>query len=109
MEMKVALMKIVVIGGSGLIGSKLVTRLRAQGHEAVAASPNSGVNTFTRSQGCWPAPLGYGKVHRPSNIVYTRRDCPARLLPLRIAWPPGWPATLKTGCVSNKNSSTATS
>jgi uncharacterized protein YbjT (DUF2867 family) len=47
MEMKVALMKIVVIGGSGLIGSKLVTRLRAHGHEAVAASPNSGVNTFT--------------------------------------------------------------
>src|SRR5882672_3125183 len=40
-------MKIVVIGGSGLIGSKLVTRLREQGHEAVAASPNSGVNTLT--------------------------------------------------------------
>src|SRR5207253_6831047 len=40
-------MKIVVIGGSGLIGSKLVTRLREQGHEAVAASPNSGVNTVT--------------------------------------------------------------
>src|SRR5919198_1192600 len=40
-------MKIVVIGGSGLIGSKLVARLRAQGHEAVAASPNSGVNTLT--------------------------------------------------------------
>jgi uncharacterized protein YbjT (DUF2867 family) len=40
-------MKIVVIGGSGLIGSKLVTKLREQGHEAVAASPNSGVNTVT--------------------------------------------------------------
>ena len=40
-------MKIVVIGGSGLIGSKLVTKLRAQGHEATAASPNSGVNTLT--------------------------------------------------------------
>src|SRR5688572_30959497 len=40
-------MKIVVIGGTGLIGSKLVTKLRAQGHEAVAASPNSGVNTLT--------------------------------------------------------------
>src|SRR5437660_3844409 len=40
-------MKIVVIGGSGLIGSKLVTKLREQGHEAVAASPNSGVNTLT--------------------------------------------------------------
>jgi uncharacterized protein YbjT (DUF2867 family) len=40
-------MKIVVIGGSGLIGSKLVIRLRAGGHEVIAASPNSGVNTIT--------------------------------------------------------------
>jgi uncharacterized protein YbjT (DUF2867 family) len=40
-------MKIVVIGGSGLIGSKLVTKLREHGHEAVAASPDSGVNTVT--------------------------------------------------------------
>jgi len=40
-------MKIVVIGGSGLIGSKLVTKLREQEHEVVAASPNSGVNTLT--------------------------------------------------------------
>jgi len=40
-------MKIVVIGGSGLIGSKLVTRLRQQGHEVLAASPASGVNTIT--------------------------------------------------------------
>jgi uncharacterized protein YbjT (DUF2867 family) len=40
-------MKIVVIGGSGLIGSKVVTMLRERGHEAVAASPNSGVNTLT--------------------------------------------------------------
>jgi uncharacterized protein YbjT (DUF2867 family) len=40
-------MKIVVIGGSGLIGSKLVPQLREHGHEAVAASPNSGVNTVT--------------------------------------------------------------
>jgi len=40
-------MKIVVIGGSGLIGSKLVTKLGEQGHQAVAASPNSGVNTLT--------------------------------------------------------------
>jgi uncharacterized protein YbjT (DUF2867 family) len=40
-------MKIVVIGGSGLIGSKLVTKLREHGHEAVAASPNTGVNTLT--------------------------------------------------------------
>jgi uncharacterized protein YbjT (DUF2867 family) len=40
-------MKIVVIGGSGLIGSKLVTKLRDRGHEAVAGSPGSGVNTLT--------------------------------------------------------------
>ncbi|MBM0202569.1 SDR family oxidoreductase [Micromonospora sp. NPDC051227] len=40
-------MKIVVIGGSGLIGSKLVDRLGAQGHEAVPASPKTGVNTLT--------------------------------------------------------------
>jgi uncharacterized protein YbjT (DUF2867 family) len=40
-------MKIVVIGGTGLIGSKLVKKLLEQGHEAVAASPNSGVNTLT--------------------------------------------------------------
>lgn len=40
-------MKIVVIGGSGLIGSKLVNNLRRQGHEVVAASPSSGVNTLT--------------------------------------------------------------
>jgi uncharacterized protein YbjT (DUF2867 family) len=40
-------MKIVVIGGSGLIGKKLVTRLHERGHEAVAASPSSGVNAVT--------------------------------------------------------------
>ncbi|WP_418131099.1 SDR family oxidoreductase [Variovorax sp. 375MFSha3.1] len=40
-------MKIVVIGGSGLIGSKVVNKLREAGHEVVAASPASGVNTIT--------------------------------------------------------------
>ena len=40
-------MKIVVIGGTGLIGTKLVTKLREQGHEAIAASPKSGVNSLT--------------------------------------------------------------
>ncbi|MBM7493495.1 uncharacterized protein YbjT (DUF2867 family) [Micromonospora luteifusca] len=40
-------MKIVVIGGSGLIGSKLVKSLGAQGHEVVPASPKTGVNTLT--------------------------------------------------------------
>lgn len=40
-------MKIVVIGGSGLIGSRLVSILRSKGHEVLAASPNTGVNTIT--------------------------------------------------------------
>jgi uncharacterized protein YbjT (DUF2867 family) len=40
-------MKIVVIGGTGLIGSKTIPILRQGGHEAVAASPNTGVNTIT--------------------------------------------------------------
>jgi uncharacterized protein YbjT (DUF2867 family) len=40
-------MKIVVVGGSGLIGSRLVSKLRDQGHEVVAASPDSGVNSLT--------------------------------------------------------------
>src|SRR5215471_2291260 len=40
-------MKIVVIGGTGLIGSRLVTKLREHGQEALAASPNSGVNSVT--------------------------------------------------------------
>lgn len=40
-------MKLVIIGGTGLIGSKLVTKLREHGHEAIAASPDTGVNTLT--------------------------------------------------------------
>jgi uncharacterized protein YbjT (DUF2867 family) len=40
-------MKIVVIGGTGLIGSRLVNKLREQGHDAIAAAPNTGVDTIT--------------------------------------------------------------
>jgi uncharacterized protein YbjT (DUF2867 family) len=40
-------MKIVVIGGSGLVGSQVVTKLGEHGHDAIAASPDSGVNTLT--------------------------------------------------------------
>jgi uncharacterized protein YbjT (DUF2867 family) len=40
-------MKVVVVGGTGLIGSKIVTKLGEHGHEAVAAAPNTGVNTLT--------------------------------------------------------------
>src|ERR1700750_2357222 len=46
-RMKEPIMRIVVIGGTGLIGSKLVNKLREHGHEAVAAAPNTGVNTLT--------------------------------------------------------------
>jgi uncharacterized protein YbjT (DUF2867 family) len=46
-EIKETIMKIIVIGGTGLIGSKLVPKLREHGHEALAASPNTGVNTVT--------------------------------------------------------------
>jgi uncharacterized protein YbjT (DUF2867 family) len=42
-----AIMKIVVIGGTGLIGSKVVSNLRQKGHEVVAAAPSTGVNTIT--------------------------------------------------------------
>ena len=45
-------MKIVVIGGTGLIGSKLVNKLREHGHEAVAAAPNTG-STLSRAKD-WP-------------------------------------------------------
>jgi uncharacterized protein YbjT (DUF2867 family) len=45
--MKETIMKIVVIGGTGLIGSRLVNKLREHGHEAIAAAPNTGVNTLT--------------------------------------------------------------
>ncbi len=40
-------MKIVVIGGGGLIGKKLVSKVQELGHEAIAASPSSGVNAVT--------------------------------------------------------------
>ncbi len=40
-------MKIVVIGGTGLIGSKVVDILKGKGHETIAAAPNTGVNTIT--------------------------------------------------------------
>jgi uncharacterized protein YbjT (DUF2867 family) len=59
-------MKLVVIGGSGLIGSKLVAKLREQGHEAVPAAPNTGVNTIT-GQGLADALQGASVVVDVSN------------------------------------------
>jgi uncharacterized protein YbjT (DUF2867 family) len=44
--LKEIIMRIVVIGGTGLIGSKLVSKLREHGHEAIPAAPNTGVNTI---------------------------------------------------------------
>ncbi len=59
-------MKLVIIGGTGLIGSKLVTRLREQHHEAVPASPDTGVNTLT-GQGLAEALQGASVVVDVSN------------------------------------------
>src|ERR1044071_5278795 len=62
-------MKIVVIGGTGLIGSKLVTKLSALGHEAIPASPNSGVNTLTGE--------GLAEVLRGANVVVDVSNSPS--------------------------------
>src|SRR5882672_5333206 len=62
-------MKIVVIGGTGLIGSKLITRLREQGHEAVAAAPNTGVNTITGQ--------GLAEVLRGASVVVDVSNSPS--------------------------------
>jgi len=59
-------MKVVVIGGTGLIGSKLVAKLGERGHEAVAASPDSGVNTLT-GEGLADALVGAAVVVDVSN------------------------------------------
>ena len=58
--------KIVVIGGTGLIGSKLVTKLGGHGHELVAASPDTGVNTLT-GEGLADALVGASVVIDVSN------------------------------------------
>ncbi|GFG54341.1 NmrA family transcriptional regulator [Mycolicibacterium agri] len=59
-------MRIVVIGGTGLVGSKVVRLLREQGHDAVAASPNTGVNTLT-GEGLAEVLTGAGVVVDVSN------------------------------------------
>lgn len=62
-------MKIVVIGGTGLIGSKLVNKLRKLGHEAVAASPSTGVNTLTGE--------GLADVLKGTNVVVDVANSPS--------------------------------
>jgi uncharacterized protein YbjT (DUF2867 family) len=62
-------MKIVVIGGTGLIGSKLVEKLKSHGHEAVAAAPNTGVNTLTGE--------GLAEVLKGSSVVVDVSNAPS--------------------------------
>ena len=62
-------MKVVIIGGSGLIGSKLVARLREQGHDAVPASPDSGVNALTGE--------GLAKALEGANVVVDVSNSPS--------------------------------
>jgi uncharacterized protein YbjT (DUF2867 family) len=69
---KESTMKIVIIGGSGLIGSKLATLLRDAGHEVVAASPSTGVNTLT-GEGLKEALAGAQVVRRRGELAFVRR------------------------------------
>ncbi|HST08397.1 MAG TPA: SDR family oxidoreductase [Gemmatimonadaceae bacterium] len=62
-------MKFVIIGGTGLIGSKVVAKLRDQGHEAVAAAPNTGVNTLTGE--------GLAQVLKGANVVVDVSNSPS--------------------------------
>jgi uncharacterized protein YbjT (DUF2867 family) len=62
-------MKIIVIGGTGLIGSKVVANLRNRGYEVVAASPSSGVNTYTGQ--------GVAEVVKDAQVVVDVANAPA--------------------------------
>ena len=62
-------MKFVIIGGTGLIGSKLVARLREHGHQAVPASPDTGVNTLTGE--------GLAQVLSGANVVIDVSNSPS--------------------------------
>lgn len=65
--------KIVVIGGTGLIGSQVVAKLAAHGHEAIAASPNTGVNSIT-GEGLAAAMAGADVVIDVSNSPSFEKD-----------------------------------
>ena len=64
-------MKIVVIGGTGLIGSKVVSNLRQMGHEVIAAAPNTGVNTIT-GEGLIRSSRGRADRHRRRELPLVR-------------------------------------
>jgi uncharacterized protein YbjT (DUF2867 family) len=63
-------MKIIVIGGTGLIGSRLVNKLREHGHEAVAAAPSTGVNTVTGE--------GLAEVLKGASVAVDVSNAPSR-------------------------------
>ncbi|MBX9455456.1 MAG: NAD(P)H-binding protein [Rhizobium sp.] len=65
--------KIVVIGGSGLIGTKVVALLKADGHDALAASPSTGINVYT-GEGLDAALAGADAVIDTSNLLSFERD-----------------------------------
>ena len=73
-------MKIVVIGGTGLIGSQVVTKLGEHGHEAIAASPDTGVNTLT-GEGLPEVLAGRRRGHRRLQLALVRGRGGARVLP----------------------------
>ena len=62
-------MKVVIIGGTGLIGRKLATKLQSAGHHVVAASPSTGVNSFTGE--------GLKKVLTGANVVVDVTNSPS--------------------------------
>src|SRR4030095_12140493 len=66
---KILIMKIVVIGGSGLIGSKLVNKLRQLDHMVIAASPDSGINTITGE--------GLNEALKDTNVVVDVSNSPS--------------------------------
>ncbi len=72
-------MKVVIIGGSGLIGSKLVARLREQGHEAVPASPDYG-RQHAHRRGTGRSPHRRGRRRRRVELAVVRRRGGAQVL-----------------------------
>jgi uncharacterized protein YbjT (DUF2867 family) len=94
-------MKIVVIGGTGLIGSKLVEQLREDGHDPLAASPDTGVDTLT-GEGLAEAITGAEVVVDVANapdwddaaVLNFFQTSARNLLPRRpMTSPPPWPTS----------------